>query len=416
MFIDDQDQGQQGAAQDPSTQRADGPVAEPPDPGTAETPQEMPTEPPPGFDHYEPEMDPIWDAYNQQHGDAPSGDGQEGETPPEPDTPPTPADAETGSPQGDNPAPPPDEGEDPHLPAGFDLKSPPDHWDEEDLYNFARYRQSQYDQERQRNDELAQKVESVEESMPLVRYIQDNPQLLAQVAEWIDSQDGQPAPRAEGQAASAPAPTPPGAQAQQQPSPGGLPERPTPPEKPANYDPDAALYNEESDSYQYREAKEQYLEDLADWNTQVTLAVADVVAEQNQQQHQKSQHQQMVQKVMFDYNMTHDEAEEFVDDFASNPDTLSDPEIWVEAFRAWKSKQGGADSTQADNPPPPRQDNSRTHEDRMRQKPNMAEAQRAQERRLPATAASQHNAQGADQPDPSDGFYNPVDANQDPVW
>lgn len=186
----------------------------------------------------------------------------------------------------------------------------------------VQYWQSRADKALSELDKIKAQVES---QTPLLKYINENPELAQKVYSTVQEHLKTPE-RGSSQ------------YAQQEQS---TPERPQKPEKPSNYDPADAVTDPQSDSYKYRLQLEDYQERLVEYNEKLVEHQRQSQTMTRKQQEAEAQRQQqareLYQEAMYRYNMDSKRAAEFVQ-WTFKPDyTVED---LVAVFNARSRMQG----------------------------------------------------------------------------
>ena len=186
------------------------------------------------------------------------------------------------------------------------------------------YWQSRYDQKASEFSKLEEQLGQYQKIAPIAEYIQENPNVLQNVARSL-SGDTQQVP----------------AQAESE----GSPQKPQRPVKPANYDPSEAYMDVESASYKYRQAMDDYRDGIIDYTEQMdTYRVKQAEAQQQAIQQKQAQYQQqreidnMHNDLVNKYGYEPTKAKEFIQ-YYSSPESLSlDNLVRLDKLRSAPSK------------------------------------------------------------------------------
>lgn len=177
----------------------------------------------------------------------------------------------------------------------------------EDTSRFE-YWQSKYDQKASEYNKLEEQIGQYEKVAPIANYIQENPEILKGVAKSLSGD------------------TPPVADNNEQMASPKKPERPA---KPVNYDSSEAYMDTESASYKYREALDNYRDEMIEYSEQAEqYRIMQLEAKENQirqaQQQYEAQRQQdsTRNELMSKYGYTPDKAQEFMQ-YYSSPESLT---------------------------------------------------------------------------------------------
>ena len=186
------------------------------------------------------------------------------------------------------------------------------------------YWQSRYDQKASEFSKLEEQLGQYQKIAPIAEYIQENPNVLQNVARSL-SGDTQQVP----------------AQAESN----GLPQKPQRPVKPANYDPSEAYMDVDSTSYKYRQAMDDYRDGIIDYTEQMdTYRVQQAESQQKALQQRQAQYQQqrevdnMHNDLVNKYGYESSKAKEFIQ-YYSSPESLSlDNLVRLDKLRSAPSK------------------------------------------------------------------------------
>ena len=186
------------------------------------------------------------------------------------------------------------------------------------------YWQSRYDQKASEFSKLEDQLGQYQKIAPIAEYIQENPNVLQNVARSL-SGDTQQVP----------------AQAESN----GLPQKPQRPVKPANYDPSEAYMDVDSTSYKYRQAMDDYRDGIIDYTEQMdTYRVQQAESQQKALQQRQAQYQQqrevdnMHNDLVNKYGYESSKAKEFIQ-YYSSPESLSlDNLVRLDKLRSAPSK------------------------------------------------------------------------------
>ncbi len=177
----------------------------------------------------------------------------------------------------------------------------------EDTSRFE-YWQSKYDQKASDYNKLQEEMGQYEKVAPIANYIQENPDILKGVAKSLSGDTPSVADTNEQMAS---------------------PKKPERPAKPVNYDSSEAYMDVDSASYKYREAMDNYRDEMIDYSEQAEqFRLREIEARENQirqaQQQYEAQKQSdgMRNELMGKYGYTPDKAQEFMQYYAS-PDSLT---------------------------------------------------------------------------------------------
>jgi hypothetical protein len=177
----------------------------------------------------------------------------------------------------------------------------------EDTSRFE-YWQSKYDQKASEYNKLQEEMGQYEKIAPIANYIQENPDILKGVAKSLSGDTPTVADTNE-QLAS--------------------PKKPERPAKPVNYDSSEAYMDVDSASYKYREAMDNYRDEMIDYSEQAEqFRLREMEARENQirqaQQQYEAQKQSdgMRNELMGKYGYTPDKAQEFMQ-YYSSPESLT---------------------------------------------------------------------------------------------
>lgn len=189
------------------------------------------------------------------------------------------------------------------------------------------YWQSRHDQKAAELDKLKAQFEA---QQPLLKYINENPEIAQKVYGVVQENLGQQPQQ--GSSNGVPS-------GEQKP----LPQRPEKPTKPSDYNPVDAVSDEDSSSYKYRQQMEEYNEKLVEYNEQLVSRQQQEREQQQQQQQQAAQRNQQLKELyneaVYRHGMPQQQAAQFVQ-WASNPDYGVEDLIAV--FQARQQGQGRA--------------------------------------------------------------------------
>tara|TARA_R100000742_G_C4274780_1_gene94916 strand:- start:709 stop:1653 length:945 start_codon:yes stop_codon:yes gene_type:complete len=186
------------------------------------------------------------------------------------------------------------------------------------------YWQSRYDQKASEFSKLEEQLGQYQKIAPIAEYIQENPNVLQNVARSLSGDTPQVPAQAESE---------------------GLPQKPQRPVKPANYDPSEAYMDVESASYKYRQSMDDYRDGIIDYTEQMdTYRVQQAEAQQQALQQRQAQYQQqreldnMQNDLVNKYGYEPTKAKEFIQ-YYSSPDSLSlDNLVRLDKLRSAPSK------------------------------------------------------------------------------
>jgi len=177
----------------------------------------------------------------------------------------------------------------------------------EDTSRFE-YWQSKYDQKASEYNKLQEEMGQYEKVAPIANYIQENPDILKGVAKSLSGDTPSVADTNEQMAS---------------------PKKPERPAKPVNYDSSEAYMDVDSASYKYREAMDNYRDEMIDYGEQAEqFRLRELEARENQirqaQQQYEAQKQSdgMRNELMGKYGYTPDKAQEFMQ-YYSSPESLT---------------------------------------------------------------------------------------------
>tara|TARA_R100001510_G_C7644264_1_gene201735 strand:- start:831 stop:1772 length:942 start_codon:yes stop_codon:yes gene_type:complete len=177
----------------------------------------------------------------------------------------------------------------------------------EDTSRFE-YWQSKYDQKASEYNKLQEEMGQYEKVAPIANYIQENPDILKGVAKSLSGDTPSVADTNEQMAS---------------------PKKPERPAKPVNYDSSEAYMDVDSASYKYREAMDNYRDEMIDYSEQAEqFRLREIEARENQirqaQQQYEAQKQSdgMRNELMGKYGYTPDKAQEFMQ-YYSSPESLT---------------------------------------------------------------------------------------------
>ena len=187
------------------------------------------------------------------------------------------------------------------------------------------YWQSRYDQKASEFDEMSKKLNEFENIAPIAEYIQSNPDVLKNVASSL-SGDAPPVPSQEKSLE--------------------LPQNPTRPTKPTNYDATEAVMDADSDSYKYRVSMEDFRDNMIDYQEQreivamEQLKVKEAEIAQRQADYQAEQSKNaMLSQLVSDYGYTPEKAQDFVQYYSSPESITLDNLVNLDKMRSAPSQQ-----------------------------------------------------------------------------
>lgn len=194
-----------------------------------------------------------------------------------------------------------------------------------DEQNRYQYWQSRYDQKASEFDSMSEKIARYEKVAPIAEYIQENPDVLKNVARSL----------------SGDAPTVPSQEKSQESL--KKPERPT---KPTNYDATEAYMDQDSSSFKYRAELDNYRDSMIDYQENLETARIEQLRQQELQIQQKQEEYQQAQAVdgmksrlVNEFGYAGDKADEFLS-FYSSPDSITlDNLVQLDKFRNSPSQQ-----------------------------------------------------------------------------
>jgi len=177
----------------------------------------------------------------------------------------------------------------------------------EDTSRFE-YWQSKYDQKASEYNKLQDELGQYEKVAPIANYIQENPDILKGVAKSLSGDTPTVADNNEQMAS---------------------PKKPVRPAKPVNYDSSEAYMDSESASYKYREAIDNYRDEMIDYSEQAEqYRIRELEARENQIRQAQQQYEMQRQtdntknELMGKYGYSPDKAQEFLQ-YYSSPDSLT---------------------------------------------------------------------------------------------
>jgi len=177
----------------------------------------------------------------------------------------------------------------------------------EDTSRFE-YWQSKYDQKASEYNKLQDELGQYEKVAPIANYIQENPDILKGVAKSLSGDTPTVADNNEQMAS---------------------PKKPVRPAKPVNYDSSEAYMDSESASYKYREAIDNYRDEMIDYSEQAEqYRIRELEARENQIRQAQQQYEMQCQtdntknELMGKYGYSPDKAQEFLQ-YYSSPDSLT---------------------------------------------------------------------------------------------
>lgn len=177
----------------------------------------------------------------------------------------------------------------------------------EDTSRFE-YWQSKYDQKASEYNKLQDELGQYEKVAPIANYIQENPDILKGVAKSLSGDTPTVADNNEQMAS---------------------PKKPVRPAKPVNYDSSEAYMDTESASYKYREAIDNYRDEMIDYSEQAEqYRIRELEARENQIRQAQQQYEMQRQtdntknELMGKYGYSPDKAQEFLQ-YYSSPDSLT---------------------------------------------------------------------------------------------
>ena len=170
------------------------------------------------------------------------------------------------------------------------------------------YWQSRYDQKASEFNKLEEQLGQYQKIAPIAEYIQENPNVLQNVARSLSGDPQQVPAQAESTE---------------------LPQKPQRPVKPANYDPSEAYMDAESASFKYRQSMDDYRDNIIDYTEQMdTYRVKQAQAQENAIRQRQAQYQQkreidnMTNDLVNKYGYAPEKASEFIK-YYSSPESLS---------------------------------------------------------------------------------------------
>lgn len=177
----------------------------------------------------------------------------------------------------------------------------------EDTSRFE-YWQSKYDQKASEYNKLQDELGQYEKVAPIANYIQENPDILNNVARSLSGDTPTVADNNEQMAS---------------------PKKPVRPAKPVNYDSSEAYMDSESASYKYREEVDNYRDEMIDYSEQAEqYRIRELEARENQIRQAQQQYETQRQtdntknELMGKYGYSPDKAQEFLQ-YYSSPDSLT---------------------------------------------------------------------------------------------
>mgnify|MGYP003113994177 CR=1 FL=1 len=190
--------------------------------------------------------------------------------------------------------------------------------------NQHQYWQSQYDKVKGEYSNLKNKYQEMESLAPIARYIQDNPDVLNNVTQSLSkgNQAGQ-------------------VQQEPQPEPLKRPEKPT---RPAEYDAIDAYNDPNTDSYKYRDAMDNYRDNMIEYQEKRNGMMENALAQEAERQRQIMMKQQQTQQInniktqlTQGYQFAPEEADKFMKEMAK-PESITMDNL----VALWKMKQAPA--------------------------------------------------------------------------
>jgi len=170
------------------------------------------------------------------------------------------------------------------------------------------YWQSRYDQKASEFETANQKLADYDRIAPIAEYIQENPNVLKQVAKSLSGDE----------------PSVPSQEKSQE-----LPKKPTRPTKPTNYDATEAYMDTESDSFKYRVSLDDYRDGMIDFQDQQEqvrinqLRDQEAMIVQRQQEYERTQAMDgMKSELVNRYGYESGKADEFMK-FYSSPESVT---------------------------------------------------------------------------------------------
>lgn len=187
------------------------------------------------------------------------------------------------------------------------------------------YWQSRYDQKASEFDNMSKKLAEYEKIAPIAEYIQENPDALKNVARSLSGDN----PKVPSQEKSE-----------------TLPQKPTRPTKPMNYDATESVMDAESDSFKYRQAMDDYRDNMIDFQDQMEVhrlnqlkVQEDKIAQQRQAYEAQQAREGMKQQLMNQYGYAPEKADEFIQ-YYSSPESISlDNLVNLDKLRSAPSQQ-----------------------------------------------------------------------------
>lgn len=239
----------------------------------------------------------------------------------------------------------PDEGEfglepqgDGPIPAPWSPAELPEHMKPEDAYGAAKYFQSERDKIADRLKEERKRIEGIERHAAIAEWLAENPDALSTLQKQLESGDsgGQPMVNPTPTAATAGQSNPRELLASLEP--------PQPPEKPADYNKEEALYNPDSASAKYDALRDEYPLKMAEYY-QKRDQLRDQIETQRQEQLRVAEEQERLRRTqeesiaqtkraaMYEYGMTQKDADGFLN-WITSGEAHNDMAAWVQAYRS----------------------------------------------------------------------------------
>lgn len=187
------------------------------------------------------------------------------------------------------------------------------------------YWQSRYDQKASEFDNISKKLAEYEKIAPIAEYIQENPDALKGVARSLSGDN-------------------PGVPSQEKSQ--TLPQKPERPTKPMNYDATESVMDAESDSFKYRQAMDDYRDNMIDFHDQMEVhrlnqlkVQEEKIAQQRQAYEAQKAQEGMKQQLMNQYGYAPEKADEFIK-YYSSPESISlDNLVSLDKLRSAPSQQ-----------------------------------------------------------------------------
>ena len=195
-----------------------------------------------------------------------------------------------------------------HAIAGMDNEAQePESADDSEKGRFE-YWQSRYDQKASEFETISQKLEDYDRIAPIAEYIQENPNVLQNVAKSLSGDE----------------PAVPSQEKSQE-----LPKKPARPTKPTNYDATEAYMDQESESFKYRAALDNYRDEMIDFQeNQENLRIQEMQNREAAIVHQRQEYERtqaidgMKGQLINEYGYEPQKADEFMQ-FYSSPESVT---------------------------------------------------------------------------------------------